>query len=78
MSDLRHVFNPRYKILHDMIELLPDDGEWTQAEHDRWVNTFLVLLDMVTVIVPEEEAQREKWGQFYEEYLGKSPTTTPT
>lgn len=61
----------KYRVLYDMLLLLPQSREWRPAERDRWLNTFLALLEMTTETIP---TQREI-KQFYDSLI--PPTNSP-
>lgn len=41
----------RYPVLHALIDALPDDGEWTDEERDRWTKAFVAALDFYIRII---------------------------
>ena len=36
--------NPRYQLLHDLIDQLPEDGTWTKEDHSKWTDAMEALI----------------------------------
>ena len=42
------------QILNWLLAKLPENGEWTRAERDRWVNAYVAMIDL---LIEVEEPQ---------------------
>jgi hypothetical protein len=45
----------RYKVIATMINELPDDGQWTEKQRDRWLAALTASLDYSVDIVPDPQ-----------------------